>query len=154
MNINEFLIKASDINGYILASLTDEYIVDTWPMTKYSLAGKEDKILEIHIFNNKVEERLIRTDLSKDFIYCEVIDTDRDFFDEYHYIDVDSKRLHLSNNGMTFTTGGGEFNLPLAEKENSKIIIRYYLDRYDGTGHVKLSDWRMVDFVPSERIGN
>ncbi len=150
----ENLEKTSDIKGYVLACLTDEFIVDTWPMTNNSFNGKEGKILEIHVFNEHKEERLIRTDISKKFKYKQIDDSDKDFFDEYHYIDIDTKKLHESGDTNVVTTGGGEFNLPLKVKKNAGLKIRYYLSRYEDTGHVKLSDWRMVDLVSSEREGD
>ena len=45
--LDEYLKEADNERGYILASLTDEYIVDKWPMEYCNLKGKEDKILEI-----------------------------------------------------------------------------------------------------------
>ena len=154
MNVNDFMEKASDILGYVIATLTDEYIVDTWPMTRYSLAGKEDKTLEIRVFNKEREDRLIRTDISKDFAYREAVDEGKDFFDEYQYIDIDKKGISSADDGTVTTTGGGEFNLPIESKEEARLMIRYYLDKYQETGHVKLSDWRMVDLVSAERAGD
>lgn len=154
MNLNDFKEKTSDIKGFVLASLTDEYIVDTWPMTKYSLEGKEDKILEMHVFNRDREERLIRTDISKEFKYRQSVDSDKDYFDEYQYIDIDTKKLQSSEDGDVVTTGGGKFNLPLDVKAGARLKIRYYLDKYEATGHVKLADWRMVDLVSAERTGD
>ena len=156
MNVNDFLVKASDIDGYVLVALTDEYIVDTWPMTRYSLSGKESKILEIHVFNKDKEYRLIRTDISRDFAYRETVDEgkDIDYFDEYHYLDIDIKKSNSSDDGIVVTTGGGKFYLPLNVKDGARLKIRYYLDKYEKTGHVKLSDWRMVDLVSAERAGD
>ncbi len=154
MNVNEFLQISSDMTGYILASLTDEFIVDTWPMNKYALDGKEDKILEIRIFNTSKEERLFRSDISKDFIHRTADDIGKDYFDEYQYLDIDTNLSSNLDGNIVMTTGGGIFNLPVSVKENAKIKIRYYLDRYNDTGHVKLSDWRLVDFISGERTGN
>ncbi|MBO6206360.1 MAG: hypothetical protein J6O73_05415 [Lachnospiraceae bacterium] len=154
MNLSVFLEKISDIKGYAIASLTDEYIVDTWPMERYSLAGKEDKLLELHVFNKEIEERLIRTGISKGFKYRRTVDSGKDFFDEYHYIDIDTKKTVELGNGDVVTTGGGRFHLPLEVKEGVMLKIRYYLDKYEDTGHVKLSDWRMVDFLATERVGD
>ncbi|MBQ9443439.1 MAG: hypothetical protein IJU43_03975 [Lachnospiraceae bacterium] len=154
MNVSDFKAKSYDMTGFVIASLTDEYIVDTWPLTKYSLDEKDDKILEIHVFNKDREERLIRTDISKDFKYRQAVDLDKDFIDEYHLIDIDTKKIESSSSANVLTTGGGEFNLPLNVKEGARLKIRYYLDRYETTGHVKLADWRMVDLVSSKSIGD
>lgn len=154
MNLKEFLNKTSDIKGYVLASLTDEYIVDTWPMKKSSFVGKEDKVLEIHVFNENQEERLIRTDISKEFAYHQAIDNGKEYFDECQYIDIDTLKLSEAKEGEVVTTGGGTFNLPIDKKAGARLKLRYYFDKYEETGHVKLADWRMVDFVTSERAGD
>ncbi len=147
MNVSDFLNKAIRMEGFITASLTDEFIVDTWPMANYSLDDKEEKILEIRIFNVQKEEKLYRTDISKDFIYREICDDGRDYFDEFQFFDIDTKRSSQMHGNMVTTTGGGVFYLPLPEKENAGLKVRYYLDRYEKTGHVKIADWRLVDFI-------
>ncbi len=151
MNVNDFLDGAAEMSGFIMASLTDEYILDTWPMNTYSLHGKEDKVLEIRIFNRDKEEKIFRTDLSKDFLYTVSEDSGKDYFDECQYIDIDTKLMPDNQGDMVVTTGGGKFNLPMEKKVDSRVVIRYYLDRYGKTGHVKLASWRLVDFVSSER---
>ena len=54
MNLTEFIDKFvnPNLSGWIVASLTDEYIVDSWPMKKYTRDHLDErKILEIRIFN-------------------------------------------------------------------------------------------------------
>ena len=70
--LDEYLKEADNERGYILASLTDEYIVDKWPMEYCNLKGKEDKILEIRIFNDDKELKIYRTDIGKEFS-CSII---------------------------------------------------------------------------------
>ena len=41
----QFEEKRKDFKGYAAISLTDEYILDTWPLSYGTLEGKKNKIL-------------------------------------------------------------------------------------------------------------
>lgn len=152
VTFDEFMNKAKYIEGYIVAGLTDEYIVDSWPlMQKSSLKGKENKILEIRIFNENEELKLIRTDISKDFAlrYRKDENLSKDLYmDESQYLDIDTKKSGTvsENGGYVYATGGGKYYLPINEIEDSKIKIRYYFDRYEESGQARICDWRIVGF--------
>ena len=125
MKVNEFIQKCDGLkDSYIIAALTDEFIVDRYPLEKYSLDGKEDKILEIRVFNENEEYKLFRTDIGKtDFYYrhiCDEVET-RDYFDEVQYLDIDTSIG--ADSGIVTSTGGGKYNLPIANAK--KILIRY-----------------------------
>ncbi len=148
-----FREKTTDIKGYVVASLTDEYIVDTWPMTKYTLAGKEPKILEVRVFDLQQEVKLFRTGIGTErtFLVRHRIDDDSnlmDFMDEVQFLDIDTKKSKalFESTGKVYTTGGGMYHLPLKSMENAKIRIRHYIDKYEATGQARICDWRLVDF--------
>ncbi|MBR6769764.1 MAG: hypothetical protein IKM28_00700 [Lachnospiraceae bacterium] len=148
-----FKDKTKDINGYVVASLTDEYIVDTWPMTRNRLEGKEDKLLEVRVFDTQQEVKLFRTSMGREkaFRLRHIIDDEantKESMDEVQILDIDMKKSKVlfEQSGEVYTTGGGRYYLPLKSMENAKIKIRHYLDRYEASGQARISDWRLVDF--------
>ena len=142
----EFLSAAAGMSGYMTAALTDEYIVDTFPETINTLEGKEDKIMEVRVFNENKEIRLFRPDVSGEFCMRVMDDSQGrpESFDEYQYLDIDS--TVNAGGAVRIQTGGGKFDLPVRSRE-PKIRIRYYLGKYEKTGHVRITDWRLVDLV-------
>ena len=150
MTVQDFLNSACERiqRGWVIAALTDEYIVDKWPLTKDILDGKDDKILEMRVFCNKGEMRLSRTDLGKDFSNRSIFDDkdNRDHFDEVQFLDIDEK-VGKTGDGRVFSTGGGSYNLPVERITDAKIKIRYYLGKYTKTGQAMVEDWRAVEFM-------
>ena len=143
--------KAQDIQGYIVASLTDEYIVDSWPCMQFStLEGKESKILEVRIFDKEQEIKLFRTDISKEFKMRCMDDRlqNRDYTEESQFLDIDTKKSKqtFEERNEVYATGGGKYYLPLKTMEDAKVIIRYYYDSYKESGQARICDWRLVDF--------
>ena len=141
-------IKQTIANGWIIiASLTDEYLVDEWPLGGDELASKEDKILEIRVFNNKEECKLSRSDIGKEFSFRRIYDDEenRDSYDEWQFLDIDES-IQRDDAGKVTATGGGKYKLPLKSSMNAKICIRYYLGRYVATGQARIEDWRVVEF--------
>ncbi len=153
MTVNEFLIKAKEEipEGWIIAALTDEYIVDRWPFASDVLSGKDNKVLEIRVFGQKGELKISRSDIGKDFSAREICDqgerTDsRDHYDEIQYLDIDDQ-MGRDNEGKVTTTGGGKYKLPLNSILDAKIRIRYYFGRYEETGQARIEDWRVVELM-------
>ena len=152
VTFDEFIKEANNTQGYIIAALTDEYIVDIWPvMQEGTLEDKEEKILEIRIFNKDEEFKLVRTDISKDFVMRHRKDEnleERDYMDESQYLDIDTKKTGemAEKGGYVYATGGGRYYLPENKVENLKIKIRYYFDRYKNSGQARICDWRVVGF--------
>lgn len=152
-----FKEKTKDIEGYVVASLTDEYIVDTWPMTRNTLEGKEDHILEVRVFNSKQEVKLFRTGIGAKhtFRVRHMIDDaehPEEMIEEVQLLDIDTKKSKelFAQTGEVYTTGGGRYYLPLKSMTNAKIRIRHYLSRYEATGQARISDWRLVGFEGDE----
>ncbi|MBR5315364.1 MAG: hypothetical protein IKU44_01125 [Firmicutes bacterium] len=147
-----FIAEAKNIeNGYVVASLTDAYIVDFWPMEKDSLDGKEGKILEVRVFNEEKEIKMFRTDISKEFrmrIREDAGETETEYFDEEQLLDIDTKKSAKSfaEEHMVYATGGGRYFLPLADMKGAAVKIRYYLDSYKESGQARICDWRLVTF--------
>lgn len=144
----EYLEKANEIqDGYIVAALTDEYIVDKWPMKAASLEGKEARILEVRIFNFERELKLIRADISSDFYYRDSIDLDKQELDSYvekQYLDIDTTKKKDSQGRVT-ATGGGKFFLPLEKIDDAYLELKIYLSKYENSGQVRVCDWRLMD---------
>ena len=151
MRVKEFLENAADITkGYLIASLTDQYIVDYWPMKKYTLADKTDKILDIRIFCESEERKLFRADISREFTERSLSDENEngEYFDECQLVDIDETKTYETDNGYEVTTtGGGNFFLPVADRKGDVYLrFRYYSGMYDMTGQSKVEKWRLVGF--------
>lgn len=148
--VREFLEKSAVMNNaWVIASLTDQYVVDQW--TEHSsqvLEGKADNVLEIRIFSSECEYKLIRSDIGKAFTERVIDDRTerRDHFDELQYLDIDWSRP-LDAEGRVSTTGGGKFKLPIETKGRAKIKVRYYLGQYPETGQARIEDWRVAEFI-------
>ena len=143
MCLNDFLETIpKDYQGYVIAQLTDKYIVDCWAIwietfSSYSDSEKErtgEKLLEMRVFNKDSEYKLFRGSINRDFnlrrITEEEVRTEngcsritageykcKDCFDQCQFLDIDSVRAkneHASSEQCTkvFATGGGEYSLP------------------------------------------
>lgn len=147
MNVTEFLTQSRDDiqNGYVITALTDRYIVDRWPLPECNWPD-EKKVLEVRVFNESGENKLVRGDVSEAFRFRSITDeTDgRDSFDEWQYLDIDETAGVIE--GKVHSTGGGEYHLPLESTKNARILIRYYLGRYEETRQARVEDWRVVGF--------
>ena len=131
-------------NTRFIAALTDEYIVENASNLKASLTGKEEKVLEIRVFNEKREYKLFRPQVEVDFSERVCEDTG-EFFDEIQYLDIDTSKSSPGN--VIYSTGGGKYNLPLQKIKDAKVRIRYYLDQYNETGQARVCDWRIVELT-------
>ena len=159
-------------DGFVVAALSDQYIVSKWPMNK-PLSKKdpfenESKIREIRIFNARQENKLVRRGVSnpaeaedmasKAFLFRRIVDDDNltedAYYDEWQYLDIDVPK-GFDGDGKVTTTGGGKFYYPLDPEvdaegarpsENAKVGIRYYLGQYPETGQARVEDWRILGF--------
>ena len=138
------------LNQYIIAAFTDEYYVDRFNNeAKEKLMDKLDKALEIRVFGDDSEYKFFRTDISREFLYRHIVDSsnDNEYYDEEQFLDIDDTR---TSGDSVYATGGGQYKLPIANKKNAKIRIRYYFGKYEETGHAYIKDWRVVNFVEGE----
>lgn len=149
MTVNEYISRVNQtiIKGWIIAALTDEYIVDEWPLREDELMSKEGRVLEIRVFNDTEECKLSRSDVGKEFAFRRICDSEdgRDSYDEVQFLDIDDKKGKDADGKVT-ATGGGTYKLPLSSIKDAKIRIRYYLGKYDATGQARVEDWRVVEF--------
>lgn len=141
---------AEGMQGYVVAALTDEYIVDRWPMSE-DLSEKEEKILEVRVFNEEKEIKLFRTDIGKKFKDLRILDDSElygkfESFEQEQYLDIDTKRS-VCDDGYVFTTGGGNYRLPFGYSEESKVIIKYYMEEEPDSGMARIADWRVAGFT-------
>lgn len=157
MDIQELKIQIDNIdetlNQYIIAAFTDEYYVDRFNNeAKEKLMDRLDKALEIRVFGDDSEYKFFRTDISREFLYRHIVDSDNDneYYDEEQFLDIDDTR---TIGDSVYATGGGQYNLPIANKKNAKIKIRYYFGKYEDTGHAYIKDWRVVNFVEGKWYG-
>lgn len=150
MTVNEFLEQAKSKigSGGCIAALTDEYLVESWPLPEDFLGGKEEKLLEIRVFGEQGEMKLSRSTVGQDFRCRSIFDEDgeSDSYDEVQYLDIDDK-LGKDDNGRVTATGGGTYHLPVNNIRNAGVRIRYYFGKYEETGQSRVEDWRIVEFV-------
>jgi hypothetical protein len=147
--LERFLKEAAEkiSDGWIIAALTDKYIVDSWPCALTGdIEKSENKVLEIRIFNQSCEMKISRAEMGADLRFRMLSDeSEAETFDELQYLDIDDKRLGSGN--TVYATGGGAYNLPLESKKDAKLRIRYYIGKYEETGQARIADWRAVEFV-------
>ena len=149
-NYNSFADEAAKMEGFIIAALTDEFIVDTWPMTNSTLEGKEDKLIEARVFNKDREVKIFRSDVGKPFSEVRVLDDNKlpdglDSFSEEQFLDIDTKRSPHGK-AVVRTTGGGRFFLPIDNPSDARIKIKYYIKPDAESGMAQVIDWRIEGF--------
>ena len=155
MTVTNFLDKYTEEakNGWIIAALTDKYLVDRADSEKAGRYIREnaDKVLDIRIFDKSAEHRLFRTVIGDNEFYQRSIydfgekRDSRDHYDEVQFLDIDEKKGH--EGGFVKTTGGGRYYLPLNSIVDAKIRIRYYLGEYESSGQARIMDWRIVELM-------
>ncbi len=158
MTLSEFISKCEkDIKkGWFIAELSDEYIVDDISELNSDKCS-ENKVLEIRAFNDDMEHKLFRTDISRDFHYRVIKDSDYgtdQTIDEVQILDIDTARSEGLRDGYVMTTGGGKYHLPLEKYYKACVKIRYYLERYEETGQARVADWRIVKIEEGDKGEN
>lgn len=145
--------------GYIYAAFTDCLHILKWPLSKEEEAIMEQsfrKMLECRIFNEKMEYRMIRSDIKRNwkirFIEDETTEEDTEqYYTEKQYLDIDSTQTKGTEKGlMITTTRGGKILLPVIYSapypQDIKIKIRNYISYYEETGQAYVKDWRICGF--------
>lgn len=157
ISFQDFIEKLGGMTGFVAASLTDEYIIDRWPMADNALDGKEAKVLEVRVFNDRKEYKLFRTDIGKEFNLRVIDDNDLEpgieRIKESQYLDIDTKRsAHDEQDGgagngrRVYTMGGGQFFLPVSNMNNAVVEIVYYIRKDEKSGEARVTDWRAAGF--------
>lgn len=160
--IEAFWQKAEAMTeGFLFAMLTDEIVCESWPLLpeeKEHFREKEEKLLDIRIFNEKKELRMFRGNIGREFFGRMLEDEkenldETEYFDEEQYLDIDVKRSAglFCREGKVKATGGGCYRLPLAGFEDAKVELRNYLGYYEETGQAYVKDWRLVKLFQEER---
>ncbi len=147
-------ITENEINGYIEKY---NYIFAIWTdKADFTSAPIEnvEKLIEIRAFSSKNGEEsefhAVRSVIAVDFLGREIFDSHNcydGFFDEEHYLDIDSKKT--ADQHVKITVGGGKYHLPDGV-DADKIKIRFYI-KYDAEGIARKADWRLVGFVKESR---
>lgn len=152
MTWDNFKQQVEMAQGYAVVMLTDRFIVDRYPLSTENeqLLGAvfEQKLLDMRVFNESMEYRLFRTDAGKEFKFSSLPDEGREFFDDFHYLDIDEKRSEetFRRDGTVRATGGGYYRLPLEDYHNAKVIIRNYVDYDENSGQAYIKAWRLAGF--------
>lgn len=143
--------ETTPMKGFVLAELTDRYIVDNWPLvhTPEILDLQKNKILEIRVFNKEREVKLFRGDIGRDFRMRILDESDKsvEYYDEEQFLDIDTKRSEkiFKDTNEVYATGGGRYYLPLKSMDDAKIVIRYHFGKYEDSGQARIKDWRAVE---------
>lgn len=104
-----------------------------------------NKLKELRIFNANGEYRLLRPNLGVSF-FERVIQSDAklDYFDQWHYLDIDGTSINDDNTVSTIS--GGKYRLPVTASANLLIKIRNYVAYDEKSGQARVNDWRLVEF--------
>jgi len=172
--VEDFWLCADEVTeGFLFAMLTDEILWECWPsdenerrQLRESVQRKEQKLLDIRIFDTQREARMLRGDIGRTFQGRMIDDTkevlkSQEYFDEEQYLDIDSKRSKelLIRERKVQATGGGCYPMPLPGLEEKmegdfgeiKVKLRNYLDFYKDTGQAYVRDWRLVKVFQERR---
>ncbi|MDE6785404.1 MAG: hypothetical protein K2J26_08570 [Ruminococcus sp.] len=136
-DINLFIDKKIQ-GGSMIAMYTEKFECSV----QQSISDVEH-LLEIRIFTDKKELKIMRPTMEDDFSYRLIDDTlDKyEYIDEKHYLDIDIKK---SNGKEYIATGGGKYTLPIENAE--KILVRNYIS-YDEHGLAQITDFRIVKYL-------
>lgn len=146
--------------GYLYATFTDQIYILKWPLSlkdEKIIEQSFEKMLECRIFNAQMEYRIIRATIKRDwkkrFIEDESTeDNTEQYYTEQQYLDIDSTKTKITEEGLQLTTtGGGHFTLPVNYNKKPvdiKVKIRNYLGYYEETGQAYVRDWRICGFKP------
>lgn len=135
--INSF-IEDKISGGSMIAMYTEKF--ECSPQGRIS---DEEHLLELRIFTDEKELKIMRPTMDDEFSYRLIDDTlgEYEFIDEKHYLDIDTKK----SNGTEYTaTGGGKYTLPLEDAE--RVLIRNYIS-YDKQGLAQITDFRVVKYL-------
>lgn len=141
-------------NSFVYVVLTDTLFILSMDDSKLD-ALNVDKLLELRVFNEKGEYRLIRPDIGQNFRIRCIIDNKLEeqnqpisYFDKDLYLDISKV-----NGCMVSSANGGEYELPSGKLnigEGMMLTIRNYLSYNDqgknADGQARISDWRIVGF--------
>ena len=110
------------------------------------------KLLELRVFNENAEYRLIRPTIDTEFYERIKEDTDNirseEYYDQWMYLDIDTKK---SGDGReVYSISGGKYELPVNQQYDLQIKVRNYID-YDEYGQVKAADWRLAGFGKGDK---
>lgn len=150
----EFTLLLNDIeDAYICAMTTDTFTLDVWPSFASELKDLEETALEIRVFNNDLEIKIFRSDISKEFRLRKIYPDDEksgrysEYIEENQYLDIDTVRSNsFKEDKRVFTTTGGSYKLPYETMVDAKMRVRYYLEKSEN-GKAIIYDWRLVDIV-------
>ncbi len=153
--------------GFVFAMFTDGIVFERWPFWEEGKSTarealerfrtKEEKLLDIRLFNREKELRMFRGNIGGTFLGRVLEDEpglfdEAVYFDEEQYLDIDTKRSEtlFAGEGKVRATGGGIYRLPLKRFENAKVKVRNYLGYYENTGQAYVKDWRLVELIQEE----
>lgn len=154
--MEQFWLWADEIErGFVFAMLTDEILWERWPLEsdrRKLFQEKEEKLLDIRVYNREREARVSRSDIGRAFRGRSLNDEKessewQDYFDEEQFLDIDDKCSNelFSVEGKVQATGGGRYPLPLPDFRNAKVLIRNYVGYYEESGQAYVKDWRLRD---------
>ena len=109
-----------------------------------------DLLLEMRVFNQKEEYRIIRPNIGTGFRERTKTDDSLveniDYFDQDQYMDI--KEVQDGNTAISIN--GGSYKLPRSgvnNKAGMMIKIRNYIKYNESDGQARVDDWRIVGFV-------
>ena len=138
---------SGDINTLISEKITggNMLLMDTekFECSPQKMIEDISHLLEVRIFTEEKELRIMRPTIADTFTYRLIDDTAGiyDHIDEDQYLDINTDK----SSGMSYVaTGGGAYILPIEKAE--KIRIRNYIS-YDKQGIAQITDFRIVKYL-------
>lgn len=145
--IAEYGVVTEDINLFINKKIQGGSMIamytEKFECTVQQSISDVEHLLEIRIFTNEKELKIMRPTMEDDFSYRLIDDTlsEYEYIDEEHYLDIDTEK---STGTEYIATGGGKYTLPVENAE--KVLVRNYIS-YDEQGLAQITDFRVVKYL-------
>lgn len=147
--IQKLLAEAGTMTGYVIVAYTDDYIIDKWSS---DMEINEGKLLDLRVFSEEKEVRIFRTSLGREFHFSVLKDDEKtDKYDEVQILDIAEAQFNAETGKVdieTITAGTYKLSAELKDMKNPGIRIRFYFEKYPGSGRAYIKNWRCVGFEP------
>lgn len=144
--------------GSYVAFYTDRLKSGKWAQEFIPQLDDLPHLLEIRIFNEKKELKIIRSQIGETFIWrlaqeehlSEHIREEISFV-ESQFLDIDDQKEKEFDgiNTYFYATGGGRYPLPVDSSDIRKVKLINYI-RYSENGNMQICDFRLVKFMAKD----
>lgn len=151
--MSDFIKEKDKISEDKLNALLEDYKTDSsllfcvyttiFSCTRYSPVEDIAHALEIRLFDEKSELKIVRANIGSDFVWRYI--DDEDVSDDYTYDEIQYLDAAKNNSTIYTAIGGGHYEMPDAGYE--RVVIRHYGVFDEESGMFSLKDFRIVKLL-------